>query len=115
VGEGGSGGAIALGHADRAFMLSGSVFSVIGPEAAAVILDRDAGHAPQLADALGITGTDLLRLGVIDELLPDAGTAALAVIRTAVLDAIGTARPGDRATRTDRATAPWLRRQPDAG
>src|SRR6185437_7148949 len=61
VGEGGSGGAIALGHADRVFLLSGSVFSVIGPEAAAVILERDAGHAPQLADALGLTGTSLLR------------------------------------------------------
>jgi acyl-CoA carboxylase subunit beta len=115
VGEGGSGGAMALGHADRVFMLAGSVFSVIGPEAAAAVLDRDAGHAPRMADALGITGADLLRLGVVDGLLPDAGPAALGVIRTAVLDAIDTARPGDRATRTDRATQPWLRHQPKDG
>src|SRR5487761_796983 len=66
VGEGGSGGAMALAHADRLLMLDGAVFSVIGPEAGAAILYRDRSRAPELTSALRVTAPDLMRLGVID-------------------------------------------------
>jgi acetyl-CoA carboxylase alpha subunit len=71
VGEGGSGGALALALADRVLMQSGAFFSVIGPEGAATILYRDAGRAPELADSLKITAPELLRLGIIDEIVPE--------------------------------------------
>ncbi len=106
VGEGGSGGAMALGYADRLLMLAGSVFSVIGPEAAAVILRRDPSAAPQVADALGITGAALGRLGLVDGLLPDGSD--IPAVRSAILTAFGQATPGDRARRPDEATRRWL-------
>jgi acyl-CoA carboxylase subunit beta len=107
VGEGGSGGAMALGYADRLYMLAGSVFPVIAPEAAAVILHRDPALAPPVAGALGLTGADLRRLGLVSSVLPDDGASAGAV-RSAIGAAFGEARPGDRASRADRATRCWL-------
>ena len=109
VGEGGSGGALALAYTDRAFMLDDAVFSVLGPEAASTVLFSDPGRAPEMADALRITGPDLRRLGIVDGLLPGAGPDALRAVRDAVLEAFETAAPGDRDTRSDRATYPWLR------
>jgi len=109
VGEGGSGGALALAYTDRMFMLAGAVFSVIGPEAAATVLLRDASRAPAMADALRITGPELRSLGIVDGLLPDAGPGAVDVVRDAVLEAFDCAAPGDRDVRSDRATQPWLR------
>lgn len=108
VGEGGSGGAMALGFTDRAFMLHGSVFSVIGPEAAGIVLAGDHRQAPVMANALGLTGPELVRLGVVDDLLPDAGPDAVEIVRKSVLDAIDTAAVGDREVRAGNATAPWL-------
>ncbi|HVH31231.1 MAG TPA: acetyl-CoA carboxylase carboxyltransferase subunit alpha, partial [bacterium] len=66
IGEGGSGGALALGVADRVFMLEHAIYSVISPEGAAAILFHDKAKAQQIAEALKITADDLLRLGVID-------------------------------------------------
>nr|WP_246497247.1 carboxyl transferase domain-containing protein [Sphaerisporangium rubeum] len=109
VGEGGSGGAVALGYTDRAFMLDDAVFSVIGPEAAAVVLFRDPSRAGEMADAMRITGADLRRLGIVDGLLPGAGPRAVRAVRDAVLTAFDTAAPGDRDVRSDRATQVWLR------
>lgn len=108
VGEGGSGGAMALSYADRVLMLTGSVFSVIGPESAGVILERDPGRGEQMADALGLTGPTLLGLGIIDGLLPDIGPEAIHAALTAVTNAFGVAQPGDRELRAGRATWPWL-------
>jgi acetyl-CoA carboxylase carboxyl transferase alpha subunit len=71
IGEGGSGGAIALAVADRVFMLQHAFYSVISPEAAAVILYRDVTKAPDVAAALKLTAADLLRLGVIDGIIPE--------------------------------------------
>jgi acetyl-CoA carboxylase alpha subunit len=71
IGEGGSGGALALGVADRILMLDHAVYSVIAPEGAAAILFRDASRAPELAESLKITAADCLRLGVIDEIVPE--------------------------------------------
>ncbi len=71
IGEGGSGGALALGVADRVLMLEHAIYSVISPEGAAAILYRDAGKAETLSEALKITAHDLRRLGVIDAVVPE--------------------------------------------
>jgi len=71
IGEGGSGGALGIGVADRLLMFEHSVYTVASPEACASILWRDAAKAPEAASALKITGKDLLKLGIIDEVLPE--------------------------------------------
>ena len=65
VGEGGSGGALALGHTDRLLLLEHAVFSVIAPEGAAAILERDIERAPDVAENLRLTSRDLLGLGML--------------------------------------------------
>ncbi len=71
IGEGGSGGALGIGVADRLLMFEHSVYTVASPEACASILWRDAAKASEAAAALKITGKDLLELGVIDEVLSE--------------------------------------------
>src|SRR4029077_7057628 len=69
VGEGGSGGALALSSGDRLLMMENAIFSVIGPEAASTILYRDADHAHELAAMLKLTAADLLRLRIVDRIV----------------------------------------------
>lgn len=76
IGEGGSGGALALGVANRVFMLENSTYSVISPEGAASILWRDGSLAKQAAEALRITAPDLKELGVIDGIIPEVAGGA---------------------------------------
>lgn len=71
IGEGGSGGAIGIGVGDRILMLENGFYSVISPEGCAAILWRDRGKAEQAAEALKGTAQDLLRLGVIDEVVAE--------------------------------------------
>jgi len=71
IGEGGSGGALGIGVADKLLMFEHSVYTVASPEACASILWRDAAKAPAAAAALKITGSDLLRLGIVDEVLKE--------------------------------------------
>ena len=71
IGEGGSGGALAIGVADRVVMLENSVYSVISPEGCAAILWKDASQRERAAEALKITAQDLLGLKVIDEIVPE--------------------------------------------
>jgi acetyl-CoA carboxylase carboxyl transferase subunit alpha len=71
IGEGGSGGALALGLADRVLMLENAVYSVISPEGCAAILWKDASQKERAAEALKLTAADLLRLQVIDEIVPE--------------------------------------------
>ena len=71
VGEGGSGGAIALAAAERVLMLEHAVYSVISPEGCASILWRTAEKAPQAAEAMKMTAGDLMQLGVIDRIVPE--------------------------------------------
>src|SRR5205807_2706213 len=71
IGEGGSGGAIALAAANAVLMLEHAIYSVISPEGCASILWRDGGHAQEAAGGLGRTGPGLLRLGVIDRVVPE--------------------------------------------
>lgn len=71
IGEGGSGGAIAIAAADHVMMLEHAVYSVISPEGCASILWRSADHAGDAAQALKLTAQDLLQLKVIDEIIPE--------------------------------------------
>jgi acetyl-CoA carboxylase carboxyl transferase subunit beta len=108
VGEGGSGGAMALGHADRLFMLPGSVFSVISPEGAAAILYRDTSRADELAGPLRLTSAELTGLGIADGVLPELAADRVGGLRRAVTGALGTARPGDRDLRLAKATRTFI-------
>jgi acetyl-CoA carboxylase carboxyl transferase subunit alpha len=71
IGEGGSGGAIAIATANRVLMLQNSIYSVISPEGAASILWRDTAKAQEAATNMKITAEDLLRFGVIDKIVPE--------------------------------------------
>jgi acetyl-CoA carboxylase alpha subunit len=105
VGEGGSGGAMALSGADRLLMCEHAVFSVIGPEGAAAILHHDASAAPAIAERLRLTARDLADLGIADEVIPDDDPGFV----RAVLSALDTAKAGERTRRLEGATAKWLR------
>src|SRR3954464_13739612 len=72
IGEGGSGGALALGVANRILMLEYATYSVISPEGCASILWRDDSKKPEAAEAMKMTATDLVRLGVVDEIVAEA-------------------------------------------
>ena len=99
VGEGGSGGALALAVADRVLMLGSAVYSVVSPEGCASILWKTAKRAPEAAAALGLTAADLVRLGIVDGIVDDEGLTpdelahALLVAVAAELDALGRLSP----------------------
>jgi acetyl-CoA carboxylase carboxyl transferase subunit alpha len=76
IGEGGSGGALALGVANRVFMLENAVYSVITPESCASIIYRDSGKAEQAAAALKLSAPDMLGLGLIDGIIPEPAAGA---------------------------------------
>jgi len=76
IGEGGSGGALALGVTDRILMLEHAVYSVISPEGCAAILWRSAEHREKAADALKLTSDDLVELGVADDIVPEPAGGA---------------------------------------
>lgn len=113
VGEGGSGGALALGATDRLLIQTHATFSVISPEGAATILERDAAQAEEVAPALRLTSSDLLELGVVDAVVPEAMGETVAAIVTA-LDPSGGAQVGQRQARFDAVTARWLRSSSDS-
>lgn len=71
LGEGGSGGALAIGIGDRVLMMENAVYSVISPEGCAAILWKDAAKADLAAAALRLTASDLMQFGVIDEIIPE--------------------------------------------
>jgi acetyl-CoA carboxylase carboxyl transferase subunit alpha len=99
IGEGGSGGAIAIATANRVLMLEHAIYSVISPEGAASILWRDTGKAQEAATNMKITAEDLLRFGIIDSIVtePVGGAhrdpqAAIAAAGDAIADALGALR-----------------------
>ncbi len=110
IGEGGSGGAIALATGDRILMLEHAVYSVISPEGCASILWRDAAQASVAAEALRLTAEDLLRLKLIDQIVPEPlggaqrdKTATLQSVGLAVQEALASLAEMDAATlRTKR-------------
>ncbi len=76
TGEGGSGGALALGVADRVFMLSNTIYSVISPEGCAAILWKDATKSEEAAESLKLTAYDLLKFRIIDGIIEEPGEGA---------------------------------------
>ena len=95
IGEGGSGGALALAVADRVLMLDGAIYSVIAPEGAAAILYRDATRAPEISAKLKLTARELKRLNVVDEIVPEPETgtdadpdAAAALLAESIMNAL---------------------------
>src|SRR4029450_11925169 len=72
IGEGGSGGALALGVADRILMMEYATYSVISPEGCASVLRRDDEKKAEAAGAMKMTAPDLQRLGIVDEVVPEA-------------------------------------------
>jgi acetyl-CoA carboxylase carboxyl transferase alpha subunit len=71
IGEGGSGGALAIAVGDRVLMLENAIYSVISPEGCAAILWRDASLKERAAEALKLTAPDLMAMGLIDEIIPE--------------------------------------------
>ncbi len=113
VGEGGSGGAIAIAACNRVLMLEHAIYSVISPEGASSILWREAARAEDAATNMKITAQDLLRFGIIDAIVPeppggahrdhDAGmTATGDAIEAALRDLAGLDRDAIRAARTEK-------------
>ena len=102
VGEGGSGGALAMAHADRLLIQRHAVFSVIAPEGASAILHRDPSRAPEVAEQLRLTAPALADLGVVDGVVDEVLDA------DTLLKAFEAARPGDRRRRIDTLTRRWL-------
>ena len=93
IGEGGSGGALAIGVANRVLILENAIYSVISPESCAAILWRDAGEAERAAEALKLTSRDLIALGVVDRVIDEplggahsAADEAIALVRQALLE-----------------------------
>lgn len=109
VGEGGSGGAQAFSATDRLLIQEHAIFSVIGPEGAAAILERDAGKASVVAPLLRLTAADLVGFGIADAVVADDRDTTVA----AVVAALAEAQVGDRSKRLDAATATWLRSTSD--
>jgi acetyl-CoA carboxylase carboxyl transferase alpha subunit len=100
TGEGGSGGALALAAADRVLMLENSYYSVISPEGCATILFKDAAAAPRAAAALRLTAPDLLRLGIMDAVVPEPPEGAhtdrnraAANLKAALVESLGELLP----------------------
>ncbi|MDT8333872.1 acetyl-CoA carboxylase carboxyltransferase subunit alpha [Roseomonas gilardii] len=115
IGEGGSGGAIALAAADRILMLEHSIYSVISPEGGASILWRDAAQAPQAAEAFRLTAEDLLRLNLVDAVVPEPlggahrdPTKAVADVGQKVWEALQPLLPVDGATLKSRRREKFL-------
>jgi acetyl-CoA carboxylase carboxyl transferase subunit alpha len=105
LGEGGSGGAIAIATANRVLMLEHAIYSVISPEGAASILWRDTTKAQEAATNMKITAQDMVRFGVIDTVVPEPTggahrdpAAAIAVAGEAIANALSELRPLDRDT-----------------
>ena len=87
IGEGGSGGALGIGVADRVLILENAYYSVISPEACSAILWRDRKHAPEAAEALKLTAQDLFKLDIVDEIVeePEGGAHRNYVVASANL------------------------------
>src|ERR1700740_313058 len=105
LGEGGSGGAVAIATANRVLMLEHAIYSVISPEGAASILWRDTARAEDAASSMKITAQDLIRFGVIAMIVPEPtggahrdGAAAISTTGEAIAEALGELRGLDRST-----------------
>ncbi len=95
IGEGGSGGALALGIANRVYMLENAIYSVLSPEGFASILWKDAARAPEAAHLMKVTAQHLTDFKIVDDMIPEIGEETLdlketsGLIKTVILKAIG--------------------------
>jgi acetyl-CoA carboxylase carboxyl transferase subunit alpha len=115
IGEGGSGGAVAIATANKVIMLEHSIYSVISPEGAASILWRDTTRAQDAASAMKITAQDLARFGVVDTIVPEPiggahrePAAAVAATGEAIAIALAELRQLDRAAVVQQRRAKFL-------
>jgi acetyl-CoA carboxylase carboxyl transferase subunit alpha len=115
IGEGGSGGAIALATGDTILMLEHAIYSVISPEGCAAILWKDSAQAATAAEALRLTAEDLKRLALIDTVVPEpmggahrAPTEAMAAVRSAIAAALAPLAALDGATLRSRRRQKFL-------
>ena len=115
VGEGGSGGAVAIAAANRVLMFEYAVYSVISPEGCASILWRTADKAPEAAEAMRITAGDLQALGVVDRIVPEPiggahrdPATAIASLKAAILEELGGLSKLDRRQLIDQRRAKFL-------
>ncbi len=122
IGEGGSGGAIALAAADRIFMLEHSIYAVISPEGCASILWRDAGQATAAAEALKLTAQDLKQLHLIDQIIEEpvggahrAPTETMESVRRAIAASLPELRSLDQVTLKSRRRDKFLAMGREAG
>jgi acetyl-CoA carboxylase carboxyl transferase subunit alpha len=115
IGEGGSGGAVAIATANKVIMLEHAIYSVISPEGAASILWRDTARAQDAASAMKITAQDLVRFGVVDTIVPEPiggahrePSAAVAATGEAIAAALAELRQLDRAAVVQQRRAKFL-------
>lgn len=89
IGEGGSGGALALAVADKVWMLENTIYSILCPEGFATILWKDGSRAEEAAELMKITSSELLNMGIIDKIIPERGyftSEILEAVKTAIVD-----------------------------
>ena len=89
IGEGGSGGALALAVADKVWMLENTIYSILSPEGFATILWKDGSRAEEAAELMKITSSEPLNMGIIDKIIPERGyftSEILEAVKTAIVD-----------------------------
>lgn len=89
IGEGGSGGALALAVADKVWMLENTVYSILSPEGFATILWKDGSRSEEAAELMKITSGELLNMGIVDKVIPERGyftSEIIEAIKTAIID-----------------------------
>lgn len=89
IGEGGSGGALALAVADKVWMLENTIYSILSPEGFATILWKDGSRAEEAAELMKITSSELLNMGIIDKIIPERGyftSEILEAVKTVIVD-----------------------------
>ena len=89
IGEGGSGGALALAVADKVWMLENTIYSILSPEGFATILWKDGSRSEEAAELMKITSCELLNMGIVDKVIPERGyftSEIIEAIKTAIVD-----------------------------
>ena len=89
IGEGGSGGALALAVADKVWMLENTIYSILSPEGFATILRKDGSRSEEAAELMKITSGELLNMGIVDKVIPERGyftSEIIEAIKTAIVD-----------------------------
>lgn len=102
IGEGGSGGALALAVADKVWMLENTIYSILSPEGFATILWKDGSRSEEAAELMKITSGELLNMGIVDKVIPERG-----YFTSEIIEAIKTAIVDELAELSQLTTEPW--------